>query len=150
MQESRRPEAAWQKGSQVSVCVLAEVCWPISAKPFSFPATLLGGSNKQPAPCFPHYCLWIPRSLWKCRGNIYIFESRVFDSFWLLARRERGKDTHVPSDVFVISGSRLALRDTLTSPLALAISWSLLQLEGTVSLQISRAGELRAYLSTEY
>lgn len=52
-QDPRRSEAAWQKGSQVSGCILAEICWHISAKPFSFPATLLGGSNKQPASCFP-------------------------------------------------------------------------------------------------
>lgn len=47
MQDPRRSEAAWQKGCQLSGCVLAEVCWHIYAKPFSFPATLLGGSNKQ-------------------------------------------------------------------------------------------------------
>lgn len=52
-QDPRRSEAAWQKGSHISGCILAKVCWHISAKPFSFPATLLGGSNKQPAPCFP-------------------------------------------------------------------------------------------------
>lgn len=32
---------------------LAEVCWHIYAKPFRFPATLLGGFNKHPASCFP-------------------------------------------------------------------------------------------------
>lgn len=122
MQDPRRSEAAWQKGSQVSGCVLAEACWHISAKPFCFPATLLGGSNKQPASSFPRYCLRTPRSLWQYRGNIYSSESRDCDSCWLPARNLfRGEGSRVPGEVFVV-GSRLALSDTLTSPLALAVS----------------------------
>lgn len=112
-----------QPGRKVSGCVLAAVCWHISAKPFCFPATLLGGSNKQSASCFPHYCPRIPRSLWKYRGNTYSFESRDRDSLWLLARSFfRRKGSRVPGEVFVVAGSRLALRDTLTSPLARAVN----------------------------
>lgn len=119
MQDPRRCEAAWHRGSQLSGCV-----WQRFADTFlQNLLVFLQHCWKQPTFCFPCYCPWVPRSLCKFKGNVYSFEIRDCDSFWLLTRSLfPWKGSHAPREVSAVAGSRLAPSDTLTSPLALAIS----------------------------
>lgn len=153
-QDPRRSEAAWQKGSQVSGCVLAEVCWHVSVKPFSFPATLLGGSNKQPGLAFLSLLSMdtqIPMEIQ--RQHILIWEQGSW--FFPATGKElfQGKRLSCPRRSVRRCGEQAGPKqylDLTSGSCCQRSGWSLLRPEGTFSLQISRAGELQAYLFTEY
>lgn len=121
-----------------NLLVFLQHCWVALTNKSSFLLSLLLSSDMQ-------------ISVEIQRGHTFIWEQRLWFFFLNTSKGIfSGKKAFVPGEDFVIVGSRLALSDTLTSPLAHSVSTAAGASFSQREQFHSRAGELQAYLFTEY